>query len=202
MGKGILTKVERYVSNLFNKKLPAENVYHSLEHTKSVVKVAKQISEFEKLTNLKKEIVEISAWFHDVGYLETSDGHEEISAKYAKDFLEEESYPSNNIEKIIQCILVTKLSYLPENLLEEILCDADIHYIGRKIFFEKSNLLRLEIEKKQNKKIDDLEWLNKNIEFLSSHIFFTNYAKVNFGKQKRKNFIKLKKRKSLVFIPT
>jgi predicted metal-dependent HD superfamily phosphohydrolase len=189
----ILLKVEKYVSDILTKKTPPENVYHNLTHTKSVVKVVKDISDSENLTDEEKEIVIIAAWFHDVGYLETCDGHEEISIKYAKEFLEKENYSHENINKITQCILATKLPHLPKNLLDEILCDADIHHIGKKKFFEKSDLLRLEIEKRENKKLDDIDWLNKNIQFLTTHNFFTQYAKINFSERKNKNLIKLKK---------
>ncbi len=193
MNDEILLKVEKYVSDILTKKTPPENVYHNLTHTKSVVKVVKDISDSENLTDEEKEIVIIAAWFHDVGYLETCDGHEEISIKYAKEFLEKENYSHENINKITQCILATKLPHLPKNLLDEILCDADIHHIGKKKFFEKSDLLRLEIEKRENKKLDDIDWLNKNIQFLTTHNFFTQYAKINFSERKNKNLIKLKK---------
>jgi len=189
----ILLKVEKYVSDILTNQTPPENVYHNLTHTKSVVKVVKDISESVNLTNEEKEIVIIAAWFHDVGYLETCDGHEEISIKYAKEFLEKENYSQENINKITQCILATKLPHEPKNILDEILCDADIHHISKKKFFEKSDLLRLEIEKRENRKLDDIEWLNKNIQFFSEHRFFTNYTKINFIERKNKNLIILKK---------
>lgn len=194
MESEILVKVEEYVSNLFNEKSPAGNVYHNLAHTKSVVKTAKLINEAEKITDIEKEIVLISAWFHDVGYTETCDGHEEISTKHAIELLKEENYPSENINKITQCIKATKIPHEPNNILDKILCDADIHHLGKKKFFEKSNLLRLEIENRVNKKLNDLEWINKNIEFLTNHNFFTNYAKLNYSERKNKNLLELQKR--------
>ena len=112
----------------------------------------------------------------------------------AKIFLESQNYSDEKIIKINQCILATKMPHEPKNLLDEILCDADIHHIGKKKFFVKSNLLKLEIEKRQNKKIDDLEWINKNIEFLSTHNFYTRYAKLNFRERKNKNLLELQKK--------
>ncbi|MEE9430583.1 MAG: Pycsar system effector family protein [Melioribacteraceae bacterium] len=193
MRNEILLKVEQYVSDLFSQKSPSENVYHNLTHTKSVVKVVQQISEFENLTDIDKEIVSIAAWFHDVGYIETCDGHEVISSEFAKKFLESKNYSSENIQKISQCILATKMPPKPKTFLDKILCDADIHHIGKKKFFEKSELLKLEIEKRTNKKISDLEWIEKNIGFLSTHNFFTKYAKLNFSERKTKNLLELKK---------
>jgi len=200
----ILRRVEEYTSNLYNQKPLSNNTYHNITHTQSVVKIVKKISAFENLTDIDKEIVCIAAWFHDVGYLEKCKGHEEISIKYAEEFLEKQNYPIENIKKITQCIIATKFPHFPKNPLDEILCDADIHHIGKKNFFEKSDLLRLEIEKRDNKKITDLEWIKKNIDFISKHHFFTKYALLNFEEQKNKNFLKLqkmyKKEKEIIFL--
>ncbi|MCP5063662.1 MAG: HD domain-containing protein [Ignavibacteriae bacterium] len=193
MESEILEKVEEYVSNLFNEKSPAENVYHNLTHTKLVVKTVKVISDSENLTDNDKEIVAIAGWFHDVGYTETCAGHEEISFKYATEFLKKQNYSNENIDKIAQCIKATKIPHEPNNILDEILCDADIHHLGKKKFFEKSDLLRLEIENRANKKLSDLVWISKNIKFLSNHVFFTSYAKLNYNERKNKNLIILKK---------
>ena len=191
MESEILIKVEEYVSTLFNEKSPAENVYHNLSHTKSVVKSVKLISDAEKTTDIEKEIVTIAAWFHDLGYTQTCKGHEEISSRLAKDFLKEHNYASDNIDKVAQSIVATKIPHQPKNILDKILCDADIQHLGKKKFSKKSDFLRLEIENRQKKKLTDLEWINKNIEFLSTQKFFTNFAKENYNDQKNKNLIKL-----------
>ena len=31
--------------------------------------------------------LKIAAWFHDIGHIETWEGHEEVSAKYAQEYL-------------------------------------------------------------------------------------------------------------------
>jgi predicted metal-dependent HD superfamily phosphohydrolase len=140
------------------------------------------------------EMLLIAAWFHDSGITETYNNHEEKSAQIAREFLAMNKYPDEKINTVSNLIIVTKIPQNPKNLLEEIICDADISHIGRKGFNTRSQLLRAEWETLQNKKITDFEWLKSNIEFVAGNKFRTRYAKQNFEKQRLKNLDKLQKK--------
>ncbi len=191
---GIISKVEDFVYKIFKEKSPPENVYHNITHTKEVVETVEKIGKAEKLTDEQMEILLIAAWFHDVGYVEKSKGHEELSVSYAKSFLSESNYPGGKIEKITGCILATKIPHEPKSVFEEVLCDADINHIGTKEFFDKSELLRLEKENRGGRKISNYEWLKENIDFITSQKFYTKYAKDKYEEQKNKNLLKLQKK--------
>lgn len=182
-----LQKVEDYVFSILTERTPIKNVYHSLEHTKDVVQASIEIGIKENLTPDELEMIQITAWFHDLGYLEKMEGHEEISAMYASNFLTEENYPSDRIDIIISCILATKVPQNPKNKLENIICDADLNHIGRKIFFERNDKFRLEHENHAHRKLSDYEWITKTIDFVTRHRFFTEYAILNFSEQKKEN---------------
>jgi len=190
----LLEKASEYASGIISEKLPKGIVYHNLDHTKEVVTTAEEIGKNSGLSSDDMEMLLIAAWFHDSGITETYNNHEEKSARIAREFLAMNKYPDEKINTVSNLIIVTKIPQNPKNLLEEIICDADISHIGRKGFNTRSQLLRAEWETLQNKKITDFEWLKSNIEFVAGNKFRTRYAKQNFEKQRLKNLDKLQKK--------
>ena len=189
----ILDKSSKYVSQFFEKKLPEWAVYHNLQHTIETVNGCLEIGKGSNLKEDDLEIVCIAAWFHDIGYIFKTEGHEEKSAEISLNFLKSNDYPPNKISKVTNCILATKIINHPKNLLESIICDSDLISLGRTAYFEKNDLLKLEIEMRSSKKISDEQWLRRSAKFLSSHKYYTEYAKLNFNLQLRENFLTLQK---------
>lgn len=191
MKNDLLLETEKFIIDYYNKNTPAENVYHNLTHVKNVVKNVKEISKNSNVSGEEIEIITLAAWFHDIGHIKIWKGHEELSAEFAKNYLNEKKYPEEKIARVINCILATKIPHKPNNLLEEIICDADIAHIGSDDFKNQSMLLKLEIEKRENKKISEVEWLEKNIDFIKQNKFFTHSAKSMFNTKKLSNLQKL-----------
>jgi len=194
MSNSILKSVEEYVFNLFKEKTPAVNIYHDLSHTQSVVQSIKKMGSASGLSDSEMEIVLIAGWFHDIGYFDTGDEHEEKSVEYAKEFLKGRKYPDENIDKIISCIRATKIPSNPKNLMEEVICDADLHHLGIKDFFDKNELFRAEYEKRNNTLYSEFDWIKNNIDFFTQHKFYTKYARDKYEEQKNINLLKLQKR--------
>jgi hypothetical protein len=70
----------------------------------------------------------------------------------------------------------TKLPPQPKNLLEEIMCDADLDYLGRTDFIPVSNTLYKELH--EHGKIGTLrEWNEMQIKFIGQHSYFTKTAR-------------------------
>jgi predicted metal-dependent HD superfamily phosphohydrolase len=191
MVKSHLLMVQDYVTSLFTEKTPVINKYHNLSHTQEVVDSTIEIGLAEKLSLEDIEVVQIAAWFHDTGYVEKTAGHEELSAMFASNFLSEENYPANRIEKIIGCILATKVPQKPITLLQKIICDADLSHFGRETFFSRNDKYRLEVQSHTHHQLSDYEWLTQTIDFFTRHHFFTDYALNHFSKQKEKNLLML-----------
>ena len=139
------------------------------------------------------EIVTLAAWFHDTGFIERSQNHEDASIEIAKKFLTEQNYSNEKTEKIIGCINATRYPQSPKNILEEIIADADLFHIGTKDYNGRSDLLRIEWEKAGNKNYTDLEWLKINTDFLAGHKFYTRYAKKTLDESKAETLVKLQK---------
>jgi predicted metal-dependent HD superfamily phosphohydrolase len=187
MHKSYLQKVEDYVLSILTERTPVQNTYHNPAHTKDVVSSSIEIGTAENLSQDEMEIIQIAAWFHDVGYIDKSESHEELSAMYASNFLTEENYPADKIDLIIGCILATKVPQNPKNKLEKIICDSDLNHIGRNTFFERNDLFRLEYENQMKRRLTEYEWMTKTIDFITRHLFFTDYALKNFSGQKKEN---------------
>jgi len=138
------------------------------------------------------ELLTIAAWFHDTGYAIKADGHEEISCEIAEKFLTKIDYPKDKTQDILTCIIATKTTRQPVTKLGFIIRDADLISIGRTDYFISNDLLKREIELRDNVRISDKSWLSRSIEFLASHEYFTRYARLKYGPQVVKNLESLR----------
>ena len=77
---------------------------------------------------------------------------------------------------ICELIMATKLPPSPRNKLEEIMCDADLDYLGRSDMIPVSNSLYLEMkERSMIKSMND--WNSLQMKFISGHQYFTETAR-------------------------
>lgn len=186
----ILDKTEKYVTQLFKDKLSPKYLYHNYNHTTEVVEIVEEMAKSYDLSDDKTEVLLLASWFHDTGYIEQFDDHEEISKKLAREFLSKEGYEEKQTEQVLKLIESTRYDHKPEDLLEEIIHDADIAHIGRKRFFRKGELLRIELEEFKNEKFSDTEWEKHQLDFLINTPFYTTYAKEKYRKRKANNIKK------------
>ena len=194
MNNEILSKVKEFIGSTFREKGSADALYHNFTHTAEVAKTAEEMADAIGIIESDKEALLIASWFHDVGHTETCEGHEDVGIELAKKFLEGNNYPESGIKKIISLINATRMPRNPQNLLEEIICDADLHHLGTNNFDKKNELYKNEIEALECCKISESEWLQTNLKFLEQHKFYTDYAKQRFETQKNINYIKIKKK--------
>jgi predicted metal-dependent HD superfamily phosphohydrolase len=189
----LLDEARRFVESLLDKQLPAQYTYHNLHHTQEVVASAQLIAIQSNLTAEEQEIVLLAAWLHDAGYCCRYDNHEEDSMRLARQFLKEQHTSPAMVEKVLGCIRATRYPQQPQNLLEEVLCDADMYHITLDDYFERAEQLRQELTHVKGKEISHREWIATNRGFLKSHVFFTQYGKIAMEAAKEKNVKKLKK---------
>lgn len=179
---------------VFRERKPDWAKFHTFEHAKAVVKACREIGAAAGLGAEELEVVTLAAWFHDVGYVEGIHGHEERSVAMATSFLRENGYPEERITLVAGCIRATKMPQNPENLLEQVLCDADIAHLASKRFLESTELVRFEIEHNMGRKLEEIEWLTMNIDFVENHQYHTDYARSKYAKQHASNIEALKRR--------
>ena len=88
--------------------------------------------------------------------------------------------------------MATKMPQRPKNLLQQIICDADLDYLGRNDFFILSEKLHKEfIEYKIA--CNDEEWKKSRIAFFQSHTYFTKSQneRRNAGKKAHFDFLRI-----------
>jgi hypothetical protein len=183
----IVTKASEFVFDLFKSRLSEHLVYHTFGHTEEVARTAGKIGRGMKLGEEGIEVVLLAAWFHDTGYTELYRGHEEVSVRIATEFLEKERYAKEKIELVTGCIRATKVPQQPKNLLEEIVADADLAGLGKKSFFEKTELLHTELENVFGTSSGEEDWIKQNIALLGGHTYFTSYARETYGSRHEEN---------------
>lgn len=192
----IIEKTDKFVFDLFKENLPNTFIYHNYTHTKRVLKSTKEIIANSKISDKDSEVLQLAALLHDTGYTKTRSGHEEESVKIATEFLKDNNVPTETIDSINQCIMETKFKNSPSSELGKIIRDADASHFGKDYFKEASEFLRKELELQDVKTYSANEWLNENIEVLSTkHKYYSDYALKNWQKQKEENLAKLIKSK-------
>ncbi|AUP80189.1 Pycsar system effector family protein [Flavivirga eckloniae] len=192
--ENLIIDAEKYVIQYLNENLDNKFVYHNLSHTQDVVKKTNELIEHIDLKETDKLHLILCAWFHDTGYAQSIENHEAESVKIASAFLKERNVPEDDIKRVCDLILATKMDYVPKNELEKIIRDADCAHIGGKRFSDLTELLRKEWELVCDKKLSEAEWLNMNIDFLAKeHRFYTNEASAKWDKTKSKNLSQLLK---------
>ncbi len=186
-------EVKSFISGLYKDKLAVQVVFHNIDHTMQVVEAANEIAIAENISESDIEILLIAAWFHDVGFVVDYKNHEEESKKIATEYLIEKGFSKEIIAKVCSCIDATKMPQAPKNILEKILCDADLFHLGSDNFSKRTSLLRSEREELYNKQMTDVEWLEDNQQFFASHKYFTDYAYQKLNEQKTANWLKIQK---------
>ena len=156
--------------------LPKNLYYHNLKHTTDAIYRVTDIGTKENVSEEDILLLRCAALFHDSGFMVSYDNNEPIGAKLAHQTLARYKFSREQIEIIKGIILATRVPQDPHNLLEQIMCDADLDYLGRPDFIPISqNLFR---ELFERNKIDSIEQWNKmQYNFIMKHHYFTETAK-------------------------
>lgn len=170
------TDIQEIILDKLEKELPDYVFYHNVKHTVDVVTEVELIGWAEGCTDEEILLLKTAGLFHDTGITVSFDNHEFHSTEYARSMLPKFNYSAEQIDRICSIIMATKLPPKPSGLLEEIICDSDLDYLGRSDFIPVSNTLFEEL-KAQNKIWDLNEWNKLQVKFISGHQYFTKTAR-------------------------
>ena len=174
----ILVSAEQVVTKIFKTEVDPKFVFHNLNHTKQVVNAAKTLVEYYRLDSSVQMSVLLAAWFHDTGHSAGKpEEHEKESDRLATMFLKNLKAEEPVLQKVSSCIMATRAPQKPTNFEEKIICDADLYHLGTNRFIEMNKLLRQELQNYFHKEITDDQWRRRNLEFLSTHKYFTGYCR-------------------------
>ncbi|MCK9255726.1 MAG: HD domain-containing protein [Bacteroidales bacterium] len=176
--------IQENILELLEKNLPTNLYYHNLKHTRDFLYVAEEIGREEGISEEDMLLLKCASLFHDAGFMVSYDNNEEIGAKMAAETLEKNKFSPTQIETVKRLIMATKMPPRPKDLLEKIMCDADLDYLGRPDFIPISqNLFRELFERGKINTID--QWNKMQYKFIKTHNYFTLTARKNrdAGKQ-------------------
>jgi adenylate cyclase len=169
------TDIQEIILDRLEKELPANLFYHNVKHTVDVVTEVELIGWGEGCSDEEILILKTAGLFHDAGHIISYDNHEFYGTQIAREMLPGYNYTTEQIERICSVIMATRLPPMPTNLLESIICDSDLDYLGRSDFIPVSNTLYEEL-RAQNKMKSLNDWNKLQVKFISGHQYFTKTA--------------------------
>lgn len=171
--------------------LSTDLYYHGIHHVLDVENAATILARGEGIIDRQSLIMlQTAALYHDSGFLHTYKDHEEAGCAIVRSILPEFDYGAKQIEVICGMIMATKIPQSPQNHLEQIICDADLDYLGRDDFEPIADTLFRELMA-LNFVLDLNSWNKIQVSFLKSHHFWTNTAKSTRDSSKRSHLAKL-----------
>ena len=168
--------LQETILDRLEKELSKTLFYHNVKHTVDVVTQVELIGLGEGVTDAELLLLKTAALFHDTGHTVDYDNHEHNSTIIAREVLPNYYYTQAQIKTICELIMATKLPPEPKDKLEEIMCDADLDYLGRSDMIPVSNTLYKELQE-QNKVGTLNEWNEMQMKFITLHQYFTNTAR-------------------------
>jgi uncharacterized protein len=177
-------------------KLPQHLTYHNLGHTAYVLDQVNFLAKEAHVTDGDLHLLKLAALFHDTGFIDNPKDHEEKGCKIAASYLDE-AYSHEQLEKIYGMIMATKIPQSPHTLLENILADADLEYLGTDLFDQVGQTLFQEL-KHFNPDFTEQAWDELQLVFMQKHHYHTEYCRIHREPKKQENLMTVKKRLGLV----
>ena len=156
--------------------LSPDLTYHGLHHTMDVLNVCNKYIRRNKLKGRDAHLLRIGAIAHDIGFLHTYKNHEAKGVEITGELMRKYGFSKEDIDVVAGLIMATKVPQQPKTFLEEILCDADLDYLGRNDFEPISESLYRELLTRKIVSSRD-KWNCIQVNFLTEHKYHTAYAK-------------------------
>jgi predicted metal-dependent HD superfamily phosphohydrolase len=189
----ICIRTEAFVSGFYRDFIDENYLYHNLQHAADVVEAVRRLGQQYCLSESELEILELAAWLHDTGFRYGAENHEENSAHIARDFLHREEYPVEAIAQVEGLILATKRFAAPQNLLQQIIRDADYSHLGSELYWDRSSRIRQELLMTRHNFMPEEEWVEFELDFMLGHSFHTEVAQQLLEATKQINIKQLRK---------
>ncbi len=168
-------KLKRFITNKLESELSDKLTYHSVHHTLYVLKSCNQYIKRMHIGAHDAYLLRTAALMHDTGFIWDFDKHENASINYTIKLLPAWNYSDHEINMIIEMINATKKPQTPSNILEQILADSDLDYLGTKYFYKVGNKLYKELLA-YNKISTEEDWNMIQVQFLREHKYHTPFA--------------------------
>ena len=186
------SKAKKYILVRMEKEVPLDFRYHNLRHSLDVLQAAERLASSENVSGKDLDLLKTAALFHDSGFIFQYACNEKIGCEIARQALPEFGYGKDDTEQICSMIMATAIPQNPGSHLAQILCDADLDYLGRDDFKTIAETLREELSL-QGREFTEKEWIAFQLDFMEKHKYFTDAARKLRNAKKLENIVKLKK---------
>lgn len=171
-----LLDLNKYVFTRLKTELPEDMPFHNAEYAKHQYEYSILISKAENLDLEERLIIKTATLFMSLGYINRQLNIETMSARLARETLPEFGYDENQINTISNILLAAKWPPEAFNLLEKIMTDIRMEYLGRADYIKLQNLLFIETNK-YYQPISQERWIEEQIQLLQQHEFLSLGAK-------------------------
>ncbi|MGB0882710.1 MAG: adenylate/guanylate cyclase domain-containing protein [Vicingaceae bacterium] len=168
-------KAEKYIVQRLKEELPDNLHYHDLRHTTDVCAAVERLALMEGIEGDDIFLLKTAALYHDAGFVHQYANNEDLGADLAQEVLPRFGYTQDQIDEIRKLILATKVPQQPKTHLEQIICDADLDYLGGDEFHTIGDKLKRELMERDIVS-SDKQWDELQIKFLEAHTYFTKTA--------------------------
>ncbi len=189
----ILDEARDHVTKFFEENSNDKLRYHNIKHTRNVVSASELIAGKCSVSEKELEMLLVSAWFHDVGYLESKKNHEDASKRSVREFLQMHDIGEDYILQVEKCIEATRVPQQPRDKLSAILCDADLYHVSQEDFMEDTQIFWDELSAMNGEDMNEIKYLEKTLKFFKEHTYHTDYGKAILEPGKKANLKKVKK---------
>ncbi len=186
------TATKAFILAKLSTELSDDLFYHGKHHTLDVLKVGQELAKAEQLNPTETLLLKTAVLFHDAGFTISYENHEELGCELVRKHLPSFGYAAAEIQQICGMIMATKIPQSPQNHLEEIICDADLDYLGRDDFKPIGDTLFEELKAKHLLE-DRITWDKIQVKFLEAHAFFTTTNQIRRAPKKQLHLDQLKK---------
>lgn len=191
-------RLKEFVFKKLFSELKPTLFYHNAQHTIDVCRSAETLAIMERVSADELVMILTAALFHDTGFLWAFENNEPIACEFAAKTLPDFGYNPLQVSTVCQIILSTAMPQRPESLLEEIICDADLDYVGRDDFFITALRLHREWSEYSDHKIPFRDWYLQQRDFVEGHEFFTRSARLLRNEKKKKNLSQVRELLNLI----
>lgn len=166
-------RIRSAIIDQLENNLASDLFYHSVNHAIDVEQQAARIASQENIVSAEDLfLLKVASLYHDSGFLFTYHQHEEAGCDLVIKELPAFGLNSQQLDTICGLIMATRIPQTPVTKLQEIICDADLDYLGRPDFFSISNSLFLELQARGYVASEN-DWNLIQEKFFMQHTYFT-----------------------------
>lgn len=171
-------RMRQNILHLLKCSLPDTLTYHTIKRVIKIDRVVKEYSKLEALSLKDMLLLRTATLYHDLGYIVQYEDNEQYAILLAKSILPKYGYSNKDIETVCSLIWVTSRRETPKNKLEELICDANSDYFGRKDYHVIARSLRRELDLHNSMTMSEEEWIDFQLNHLQyEHRYYSDVAK-------------------------